>query len=606
MNSDSYKIIISLSHHRIAFEYWLRDGENKLVPMPNTAWPVPLAFYCSPTGIEIGEAAMRAVHSGTSNAFDNYFGRLANDETYYYAGQTKPLRYLLLDAAETIFADFFKTVLLSSKGTLNDNRAIMPITIACESDIAPNERALLTNLFKDSGYNRSKVVEYNSFIENYIRSSFGHDTNCDNALVAWTEGTDLTFTLFGLKQASDRRQACYPGLGIDPRLEHVKGLIWDRVKGQNPWLMYDNEEEAISKAAADFLNSSSPLVSETIALSDGMSYHYSLNRAVVDNLQCSEGTTIRKKLEAFLADNGIINRSKTLLLLRGVAAGNIFFEQTLCQGFTNTVRSDRRLRSNTMNQLIADPNPVVAQDPNSHIPPQQAEPVESKEIYPPADTPKQKEIAEPPAAKPEPQIEKPEPAKPADAGMAKNMEREWREIRATAKGKIRGGNASDAVKILSAFLDKIEAAPGTGSLQESVRAELSAIKPAQPPVKPAAERPKPQPKPAAEKPVQAKPQPKEADKGEQFIAAGKLKDARDWYRAAGNSAKARLLSDLIRSQKGVEMRKSSLDDCRRTKNTDQIKRIVSELQDYISLCDQAKYNCDEYRKLLSEYKKIIK
>ena len=34
MNSDSYKIIISLSHGRISFEYWLRDAEDKLTPMP--------------------------------------------------------------------------------------------------------------------------------------------------------------------------------------------------------------------------------------------------------------------------------------------------------------------------------------------------------------------------------------------------------------------------------------------------------------------------------------------------------------------------------------------------------------------------------------------
>lgn len=670
MNSDSYKIIISLSHHRIAFEYWLRDGENKLVPMPNMTWPAPLAFYCSQTGIEIGEGALRAVHSGTSNAFDDYFDRLAKDETYYYGGQTKPLRYLLLDAAESIFADFFKTVLLSSKGTLNDNRANMPITIVCESDIAPNERALLTNLFKDSGYNRSKVVEYNSFIENYIRSSFVRDNDCDNALVAWTEGTDLTFTLFGLNQRSERRQACFSGLGVDPRLDYVKNLIWDRIKGQNPWLMYDNEEESITRAASDFLNSTSPLISETITLSDGLAYHYSLSRTVIDNLQCNEGTTIRKKLEAFLKDNGIVNRNKTLLLLRGVAAGNIFFEQTLCQGFTNTVRSDRRLRSNTMNQLIADPNPVVVQDPNTgttqQIPIEQPEkPAETFDA--PTEQPKTKEIDErrlkelkrkwrevnaessgmardgrkaeaikrllafkaeceeelgtadlikdiddklsalgqstdketkAPEKKPEHKESEP-PKATIDPAKVKGLEREWREIRATAKGKARGGNPGDAAKILNDFIGRISKVSGTEALMANVQAELDALGPT-----PEA------PKPASVRPAPAKPQPQskpvETDKGEQLIAAGKLKEARDWYRAAGNSSKARTLTDLIRSQKGVELRKSSLEECRRTRNADQIKRIISELQEYINLCEQTKYDCAEYKKLLSEYKKLIK
>ena len=87
MNGDSYKIIISISHHRISFEYWQRDGENKLVSLPNGNWPAPLAFYCSDTGIVIGEDAVRAAHSGITNAFDNYFERLVEDSSYTIGGQ---------------------------------------------------------------------------------------------------------------------------------------------------------------------------------------------------------------------------------------------------------------------------------------------------------------------------------------------------------------------------------------------------------------------------------------------------------------------------------------------------------------------------------------
>ena len=44
MNEDKYKIIMSLSHHRISFEYWLRDGEDKLQLMPGGNWPSPVAL----------------------------------------------------------------------------------------------------------------------------------------------------------------------------------------------------------------------------------------------------------------------------------------------------------------------------------------------------------------------------------------------------------------------------------------------------------------------------------------------------------------------------------------------------------------------------------
>lgn len=656
MNSDSYKIIISLSHHRIAFEYWQRDGENKLVPMPNISWPAPLAFYCSPTGIEIGEAAIRAVHSGTSNAFDKYFERLTNDETYEYGGQRKPLRYLLLDAAESIFSEFFKTVLFGSRGSLSDNRATMPITLLCESDIKPNERALLLELFKSSGYNRFKVVEYNTFIERYLRTSIVSDYACEDVLVAWTEGSDLTLTVFNILNSTDRRQACFPGLGIDPRLDYVKKLIWNRICGVNPWLSFSEEEETIRKAATDFLNSSTPLVNDTLILSDGMSYHYSLNRREIDNLQCDEGAAIRSKIETFLLENNLANRNKILLLLRGIAAGNIFFEQTICQGFRNTIRSDKRLRYNVMQQLIEDSNPVVVQEPdlNFSINPNVSSPISSEkddqvntkvvERHNPTkdDTNikeqkrKWREIsalssgmvrdgrvneaisilegfksvcvnvigAEELIAEVESKLAslntlESNQVRSVDSSKVKLIEREWREIRAISKGKARNSQSSEAIKLLEDFIAKIIDIPGTENIIDSVKKEISLLNPVV------------NSRQNNSKHYVVNRQSKgedllSIDKGNQLIASGKLKEARDWYRVSGNSVKAKILSDLIRSQKGVELRKSSLAECKRTRNVDQIKRIVSELQSYISLCSEVNYDSTEYKKLLSEYKKLIK
>ncbi len=375
MNSDNYKIVISLSHHRIAFEYWQRDGENRLMPVANIAWPVPLAFYCSPMGIEIGDVAVRAANAGTSNAFDDYFEKLGSDETYILGGRRQPLRYLLLDAAETMFEEFFKNDLFGSQGAFKDNKATMPVTLACEADIRSNERSLIASLFRDSGYTRFKITEYNDFIERYVKEHLAQQTPCKNVLVAWTEGSDLSLTLFDLHGNSERHQITLPGLGKDPRLEYVKHIIRERIKGQNPWLSFDFEEEAIERAAMDFLASDVPMLNDTIILSDGNSYHYSLNRAVIDNLQCDEGVEIKARMEEFLRQNGVKDKADTLLILRGMASGNIFFEQTLCPGFGQVIRSDRKLRDNVMKLLIADPNPVVIVKKQVY-----SEPIEIQEI----------------------------------------------------------------------------------------------------------------------------------------------------------------------------------------------------------------------------------
>ena len=210
---------------------------------------------------------------------------------------------------------------------------------------------------------------------------------------------------------------------------------------------------------------------------------------------------------------------------------------------------------------------------------------------------------------------------------SKSFERQWREIKATAKGKVRLGNLSDARSILQSFLNTLQKEPGTDSLISSVQNELSLI--------------------AADAPKQSKSRHKDGDihpngkwvwvasaangngdwrviggkihnqakqdkesagekknEGDSLIAQGKLKEARDWYRSQNNNVMARILSDIIRSQKGVELRKVSIEEYRKSKNREQIARIIKEIEEYIDLCEKAGLNSSEYKKLLADYRKI--
>ena len=664
MNGDSYKIIISISHHRISFEYWQRDGENKLVPLPNGNWPAPLAFYCSDTGIVIGEDAVRASHSGITNAFDNYFERLVEDSTYTIGGQTRPIRNLLLDASESIFRDFFRHVLFNRFGSLSDNRANMPLTLVCESDIKPNERALLQGLFKDSGYNRVRVVDYDRYINRYINESLSKEYVCDKVVVAWAEGPDLTFSIFGVNNDTAPIVKSFENLGIDPRMKYVEKVIWDRVIGQNPWLQKSNEEDAISKAASDFLSSSLPLVNDTILLSDGQLYHYSLVRNTIDYIQNSDGVSIKDAFEQFLRENGIVNRSRALLLLRGIVAGNSYFEQNLSPGFSKTIKTDKKLRDNAMNLIISEVVPVIdieqrVVEPPVFVNPPQENDSQSKireiskkwrQVKAEANGKKrggQTEVAlqilkdflsecqnisgaDTILAEISYEIAKynvtSEPAV-VNHDLIKSFERQWREVKATAKGKIRSGNLSDARSILQNFLNTVQNEPGTDTLCSSIKNELSTI--------------------AAVEPKQSKSKHKDGDihpngkwvwvasaangngdwrviggrihnqtkqgkepviedknYGDTLIAQGKLKEARDWFRSNNNNSMARILSDIIRSTKGVELRMASIDEYRKSKNREQISRIIKEIEEYIDLCRKAGINPSEYEKLLSDYRKI--
>lgn len=664
MNGDSYKIIISISHHRISFEYWQRDGENKLVPLPNGNWPAPLAFYCSDTGIVIGEDAVRAAHSGTTNAFDNYFERLVEDSTYTIGGQTRPIRNLLLDASESIFRDFFRHVLFNRFGSLSDNRANMPLTLVCESDIKPNERALLQGLFKDSGYNRVRVVDYDRYINRYINESLSNEYVCDKVVVAWAEGSDLTFSIFGVNNDTAPVVKSFENLGIDPRKKYVEKMIWDRVIGQNPWLQRYNEEDAISKAASDFLSSSLPLVNDTILLSDGQQYHYSLNRNTIDYIQNPDGISVKNTLEQFLKENGISNRSRILLLLRGIVAGNSYFEQNLTPGFSKVIKTDKKLRDNAMNLIISEVPPalnteqIIVETSDFVKTPQDSDnQVKIREISKKWRHVKAEANGKQRSGQTEVAIQMlkdflsecrgisgvdnviseisneiskynlaPEPVV-VNNDLIKSFDRQWREVKATAKGKMRSGNLSDARSILQSFLNTLQKEPGTDSLISSVQNELLLI--------------------VSDGPKQSKSKYKDGDihpngkwvwaasaangnddwrviggrihnqgkqdkesvgetknDGNSLIAQGKLKEARDWFRSKNNNIMARILSDIIRSQKGVELRKAAIEEYRKSKNREQISRIIKEIKEYIDLCEKAGINSSEYKKLLADYRKI--
>lgn len=629
MTEDSYKIVISISHHRISYEYWQRDGEKRLVPMPDGNWPAPLAFFCSGTGIIVGEDAARAAHTGNANAFDNYFERSTGDGFYTIGGQTKPIRYLLLDVSESIFRDFFSKVLFSSYGSLSDNRDKMPLTIVCESDILPNESALLHRLFKNSGYNRVRVVKYGQYLNRYINTNISKKYGCNIVVVAWAEDTDLTFSIFDAVNCKELAIKSFENLGIDPRKKYVEDIIWADLIGQDGFLQRENEENALSAAAADILSSSRPLVKGEILLSNGYTYHYSLNRMTIDCIQSPEGKSIKESLEKFLADNGITDRAKTLLILRGVTANNSFFEQNLCPGFPKTIKADKKLRDDVMNLIISEvipeaPTPPAPIDPPS--PPNVLEiekrwkriRAEAKGKYLVG---KHQEavqmlqnflsdcqtvsgidevIAEIKAEIAEIQT--------ADPVLIKSLERQWREIKASSKGKLRSGNTSEALSDIKKFRDKVQGVNGADKLIESIDRELFSIQ-SDKSQHPATEcnvgdvyvSPK-----SAEKPqkVSKTQNAEEHTTGQELIKQGKLKEARDWYRAHNDSNMAGVLTEIIRAQKGIELRKSGIEDCRKTRSKDQISRIIKEIQEYIELCEKAGINTAKYKKLLAEYNGI--
>lgn len=624
MNSD-FKIVISLSHRRISFEYYLKGGAITLQPIKSEAnrqgeWPAPFSIYCSPTGIIIGEDAYHAAQRGTKNAFDGLFECMETADCYYeFCGTKKHVSDLPLDACETIFRDFFSKVLLNNYGNLEQNRSTMPIVFVCEEDISDNQKAIINNKFKNSGYGCVSVNSYRSYIETFARSSYSK--RFENALIVWTEGKDLYLTLIDIKGQKDSKTTVLPQLGVDPRQDFIIDEIWKAVTAWNYYLEKDKEFDVIKNAANRFLNSTEALVESSVTLSDGNSYNYTLERKAINHLPNATRIQVASGVREFLAKNDALPET-TMVILRGVVANNNYFSSAL-EALPNIKVSDSDLRSQIMRTIIEEPiSPIGPNDPSNPNP-------EATDILQP--------VGPTPGPDPNPIIQewkskkadvkgkisskKYQEAKdilndfyekatatnavevikeidelrkriPSDTPTV-NLTREWRELKGAVGGLLRSGKNKEAQIKLNDFIAKCKETNNLGLIDE-VEKLLKSI-----PCSQTIERNKSQAKPKV-----IVNEEKKTSEGETLLTKGKIIEARNWYKNNGDVEKARFLMDIIRDQKSVNARKNELSSCQQTKDLQKIKRIITEISNYIDKCKTIGIPVEEYKQILLEYKKI--
>lgn len=631
MDNDSYKIIITISHHRISYEYRLRGGEEALVGMPCGHWPAPLAFYCSSSGeVSVGEDAALAATNGQKNASSNYFDEVIEGRFYEVGGMKRPLESILLAASEQIFGEFIRTVLCKPYVTVTDLRANMPLCIVCEPDVKANERVFIQRLFKDSGYNRVMVVDYYKYAGQYIRENLARKYVCDKVIVAWTEGRDLLLSLFEINGNGVDARIVLDGMGIDPRLNIVVDAIWKDLIYQNQFLERKDVENAIRRAASDFLSMSRPLVKGEITHPDGSKYRYSLTRSKIDNLQFKEGTVMSERMHRFLAECGVVDKSRALLLLRGVAAGNDYFVKNLRPGFKQVIKSDAPMRWSVMQLIMSEKTPEPNATPSDT---DSVKPEKTDTSKPTADVlfslkKKWRRVKAQAKGKVRSNL------KSAALQMLKDFlqeceqvsgtdsirreidleidschtevlsidmtqfEKKWREVRAIARGKKRAGDFTQAIKIIQDFLTELPQHPDATQLRANVDAEIVNMK------KSSSAATKPVPV-KTETPKVSLPGKKNKVKNQgEPIDINNLKETRDTLRAQGQNERALLLTKIIQVRKSVDVRKRTVDECRQLKDKERIGRIIDEIEDFIDLCARADVDAGEYKSLLREYKMI--
>lgn len=666
---NKFRVVVTISHRTISFEYHQDGCNGKLKPFKGFDLPAPLAFYCSKSGIQIGEDAVKAHQSGNKLAFVDYFN-LPKDMRINYFGEDVPITKILLYAAEEQFKEFFKETLWARLGGLEENRGSMPFILALENDIADNERIFLTALFKDSGYGNLHILQYDKFIGQYFLDNYSYE----NILIAWSDGKDLFMSYVNRNNINDIPILAMEGYGEDPRISKIADLIWKDVEPNVYLLERETEEHRLREAAIAFLSSKRSNLTDVIRLSDGFTYNYNLNRITIDNLPLIHSANIRNIRDEFLKKCGCKDKDSVMLVLRGNLIGNDYFQRELSKDINHVIEVDNDVRQSIKRLLVdvplippTDVNipqftpelvpggekeggikviPIKKDSLQDKTPHKEVETKEKIDQYP-----AKEKYATPPLKKVILQRnENDDLLSPFDTDLTnstststpdvqinekriKELNRAWRSVRADARGKNSSGNKELAISIINRFLNEVMSEPGTDAIIADIKSESENILKTGKPKEQTTGAPPKQPHKdgdihpngkwiwistasggkgdwrtiggrihkLAEK---DKKQEEAQDSGKQLIAEGKLKEAREYYRAQNDTAKAKLLSEIIKNKKSVDTRKYSLDECRKTKNRNQIKRIISEIEAYIELCQKASVPYNDYKKLLIEYKKI--
>lgn len=342
-----YRVVITLSHRTIAFEYNQNGADGLLLPFPETSNPEALSFYCEADRVVVGNGGRVALEAGKSGAFSDYFELIKQGQTFKYAGADLSHQYLLLHALEDRFRVFFRSILIN-KGTLDDNRSTMPLLFVLENDIQPNERRVVEDLFRNAGYGCMAFTP----ADDYVQRLAAERRPGQRVLSAWSDGTDLILSL--MFPDGSRKMLSLPGLGTDPRIRHVVEKLYDDLKSEL-WTTLEDEQEYLTRVGREFIMSKAPELDGTVILSDGMEHSIYLSKIWLNSIPMPESDRLQRALASFLEENGCTDRTPVVLLLRGALTGNDYFKQQLSNGFGEVVEIDDALQAQLNKLMVTQP-----------------------------------------------------------------------------------------------------------------------------------------------------------------------------------------------------------------------------------------------------------
>lgn len=340
-----YCVLIEISQTNITFSAYT-GGESGFVSYGGENRP--LAVWFSGSSVIIGQDAKQQAIQGTPNAFYNLFGQMTSLGQFDYANETHDYNKLVLYTIRAGLKEFFMNVLRNSQGALEDNIAHLPLVIIFGADMDHSLRSVVVTQLKDNGFGNIWTVEEDEYIISSLPSS---KTNGQSNMVLSSDGVSLYGALYSQEKNIDN--FVLEGAGRDPRVDKLAELIWERTMAENDWLMYESELPELQKAANRYIMSGEDDWNSNVTLSNGGSYPYYLNKADLNLYNRINDTgLVQKLLEHVSAAH--IDKRMCNVILKGLAANNKYLYEMLNPEFVSLSLLGKDLRKKYLSTLLDD------------------------------------------------------------------------------------------------------------------------------------------------------------------------------------------------------------------------------------------------------------
>lgn len=353
-----YWVVITLSHNTISFQYNRVEGEEKLLPFAGGRWPAPLAVYNSDNGLKLGHEAMSLVEENSPDAYFDIFRLITGADTFMYYGERKSINTLLLYAVEEELSRFLSRSLYGQYGDLEQNRSDMALRFMFEDDVTSEERGYVLNLFRRGGYANVAEIDICADYLEYARELY----NYHHCVMVGSNGKDITLKAYRLANGTQVGSIQLQSMGQDPRVARIADKIWGDILDENPWADRAAEEKRLITAAMMFMHSGKAETEDTIVLSDGQAYEYSVSRDAINRMG-GGGDDLAQRVSTFLRDTGV-NLTDAMVIMRGLAAGNEYYRVSIAPGFRTVIDEDDMVADEIGRRMVQrmrkePPRPVV-------------------------------------------------------------------------------------------------------------------------------------------------------------------------------------------------------------------------------------------------------